>query len=305
MQSPSAIRGAADEASAKVLNNAGLGITMGAVFRFQGKEQKLRNSITYRHGEDLTTAQVREIATENVWQWLSAGWRDLVNAPIQSLFYGVSLTLLSAAISLGVVINGSYYLLPLLLAGFALLAPFLGIGPYSISRQLERGEDPNLKGAFLACSRNTFNILNMGLVLLLFFLVWAMLANLIFIIFHQGLTPSSWQGFIAMLLGSWGGVQLLVVGTYIGGIIALLVFAVSAISIPMLLDRPVNVFEAIQTSLTAVRCNIAPMLLWAVVLVSIISMGFLTLFVGLIVGFPLAAHATWHAYRDLVAYHPG
>jgi uncharacterized membrane protein len=264
----------------------------------------LRN-ITYRYRGNMEIARVREISTENVWQWLSAGWRDLVKAPVQSLFYGVSLSFLSIAISLGVIRSGSFYLLPLLLAGFALLAPFLGIGPYSISRQLEQGEEPSLKGAFLACFRNTFHILNMGLVLLLCFLIWVMIANLIFIFFQPGLTPSSWQGFISLMLGSWQGVQLLVIGTYAGGIIALLVFAVSAISIPMLIDRPVNVFQAIQTSWTAVRSNIAPMLLWAVVLVSIISVGFLTLFVGLVVGFPLAAHATWHAYRDLVEHQAG
>jgi len=248
----------------------------------------------------VAIAQVREISADNVWQWLSAGWRDLVRAPVQSLFYGVSLAALSLGISLGVTLNGSYYLLPPLLAGFVLLAPFLGIGPYSISQQLEKGEDPNLKGAFLACSRNTFQIFNMGLVLLLCFLIWAMVANLIFDFFFQGLTPSSWQGYVSLLLGSWEGIQLLVVGTYAGGIIALLVFSVSVISIPMLIDRPVNVFDAIRTSWAAVRLNIAPMILWAIVLVSIICVGFLTMFFGLIVGFPLAAHATWHAYRDLV-----
>ena len=259
----------------------------------------MKHSVTRGQDGMVTIAQVREISTENVWQWLSAGWRDLIKAPVQSLFYGVSLALLSSAISLAIFISGSYYMLPLLLAGFALLAPFL-VGPYSISRQIERGEDPSLKSAFLLFSRNTFHILNMGLVLLVCFLVWVMVANLIFIFFHQGLTPSSWQGFVSLLLGSWEGIQLLVVGTYVGGIIALLVFAISVITIPMLIDRSVNVFEAIQTSWVAVRCNIAPLLLWAVILASIISVGFLTLFIGLIVGFPLAAHATWHAYRDLV-----
>ena len=262
----------------------------------------MNQSVTHRGGGTVTIARVRNISTENIWQWLSAGWRDLIKAPVQSLFYGLCLALSSIAISLGVIVSGSFYLLPLLLAGFALLAPFLGIGPYTISQQIERGEKPNLKGAFLACSRNTFHILNMGLVLLISFLVWVMLANLIFIFFQQGLTPSSWEGFVSSLLGSWEGIQLLVVGTYVGGIIALLVFALSVISIPVLIDRPVNAFDAIKTSWTAVRHNIAPMLLWAVVLVSIISVGFLTLFIGLILGFPLAAHATWHAYRDLVEY---
>lgn len=262
----------------------------------------MKHSITRSHNGTVTIAQVREISTENVWQWLSAGWRDLVKAPGQSLFYGVTLAFSGIAISLGVFFSGSFYLLPLLLAGFALLAPFLGIGPYTISRQIEKGEDPNPKAALQMCSRNAFHILNMGLVLLVCFLVWAMVANFIFIFLHRGLTPSSWQGFISLLLGSWEGVQLLVVGTYAGGIIALLVFTISVVTVPMLIDRQVNVFDAINTSWVTVRYNVAPMLLWAVVLVSIVSVGFLTLFFGLIVGFPLAAHATWHAYRDLVEH---
>jgi len=264
----------------------------------------LKNSIVYRSEGITATALIREISSENVWQWLSAGWRDLLKAPAQSLFYGATLAILSIAISVTVVLSGAYYLLPLLLAGFALVAPLLGIGPYSISQQLESGGRPTLKAAFVACFRNTFHIFNMGLVLLVCFLIWIMLANLIFILFQSGLTPSGWQGFISLLLGSWEGVQLLVVGTYIGGVIALFVFAISAISVPMLIDKQVSVVEAIQTSWMAVRRNIVPMLLWAVVLFSIISVGFLTLFVGLIIGFPLAGHATWHAYRDLVEHKP-
>ncbi|MCP3869401.1 MAG: DUF2189 domain-containing protein [Gammaproteobacteria bacterium] len=261
----------------------------------------MKREVVYSSGGLPATVQVKEITTEDVWHWLSKGWRDILRAPAQSLFYGGSLSLLSAAISFGIIVTSTYYLLPLLLAGFLLVAPFFGIGPYSLSQQIERGETPSLDGAFNAFSRNTFQILNMGLVLLFSFLVWAMLAMLIFIFFHQGITPSTWQGFVSLLLGTWNGVQLLVVGTYVGGVVAAIVFAVSVVSIPLLIDRPINVFDAIRTSWTAVRYNIAPMLLWAGLLVSIISFGFLTLYLGFVIGFPLAAHATWHAYRDLIA----
>ena len=249
----------------------------------------------------LTVHRIREISTENVWQWLSAGWRDILKAPLLSLFYGATLALLSAAVSLLVVLNGAYFLLPLLLAGFLLIAPLLGIGPYSVSRQLERGETPHLVHAVRAFTGNSAHIINMGVLLMLSFLGWLMVANLIVVFFHQGLTPADWQGFVVMLFGTWEGAQLLVTGTYTGALIALLVFAISAVSVPMLIDRPVNVFEAVATSWNAVRTNMLPMLLWAAVLVSIILAGFLTLYLGLIVGFPLAANATWHAYRDLVA----
>jgi uncharacterized membrane protein len=94
--------------------------------------------------------------------------------------------------------------------------------------------------------------------------------------------------------------QLLVVGISSGAVIAFIIFSISAVSVPMILDRDSNVFDAIQTSWNAVRYNFLPMLLWAAILVVIILAGFVTFYVGLVIGFPLAAHATWHAYRDLV-----
>ena len=243
---------------------------------------------------------IREISTDQVWQWLASAWKDIQRAPAQSLFYGTSLTLLSILISLGVIVSGKYYLLPPLLAGFLLIAPFIGIGPYSISKQLERGEKPNLKAACLVCTRNTIQILIMGLVLLVCFVIWAFLASLIFFFFYEGQIPADWQGYISVVLGSWVGLQILAVGTYVGGMLALLVFTVSAVSIPMLMDRPVNVLHAIRTSWDAVRYNVVPMLLWGGILVTIIVAGILTGYLGFVIGFPLAAHGTWHAYRDLV-----
>ena len=83
----------------------------------------------------------------------------------------------------------------------------------------------------------------------------------------------------------------------------MLAFAISAISIPFLLDRPEsNVFTAIATSVTAVRRTPAPMLFWAVLIVGFAGAGLITLYLGLIVTLPLIGHATWHAYRDLVEH---
>ena len=259
-----------------------------------------KHEITRSPEARVTIARVREVPTEHVWQWLSAGWQDILKAPVPSLFFGLSLSLLSLAVSGFVIGSGAYFLLPLLLAGFLLIAPLLGIGPYSVSQQLERGGSASLKSALSCCTRNIYQVFNMGVILVLCFLAWAMVGNLIFVVFHDGLTPATWQGFITMLLGTWDGAQILVAGTYAGGLIALGVFSISAVSVPMLMDRPVNVFEAIQTSWAAVRYNWVPMLLWGAVLSGIILMGFLTLYLGLVIGFPLAAHSTWHAYRDLV-----
>jgi len=54
-------------------------------------------------------------------------------------------------------------------------------------------------------------------------------------------------------------------------------------------------------SIKAVRGNFAPMMLWAWLIVVLTVSGLVVFYIGLIVVFPLIGHATWHAYRALVA----
>jgi uncharacterized membrane protein len=249
----------------------------------------------------VTIAQVRDVSTEDVWRWLSSGWKDILAAPAKSLSYGFGLMAVSFLLTAAVISNGLYFLFPQLLAGFFLLAPLLGIGLYEISRQLENGKTPTMKSSLLAFRRNSFNIFSMGVVLVVGLIAWVTVAQLIIALTFTGITPSTWQGFVSALFGTWEGAQLMVVGIITGAVIAFVVFSISAVAVPMLLDRSNNVFDAIQTSWNAVHFNLIPMLLWAGILVAIIFVCFATFYVGLVVGFPLAAHATWHAYRDLVA----
>ncbi|MEW8394559.1 MAG: DUF2189 domain-containing protein [Candidatus Thiodiazotropha sp.] len=248
----------------------------------------------------VTIARVRDISTEHPWKWLSAGWQDIKAAPALSLGYGLGLAIISYLVSFSVITSGMYFLLPQLLAGFFLIAPLLAIGLYAISSQLEAGERPSLLAGLKLARRNNFHIFNMGLVLIVSLIAWMILAQLIVALTFTGITPSTWQGFLISLFASWDGFQLLGAGISCGAVIAFLIFSISAISVPMLLDRNSNVFDAIQTSWSAVRHNLMPMFLWAAILVVIIIAGFVTFYAGLVIGFPLAAHATWHAYRDLV-----
>ena len=257
--------------------------------------------IHHYDAQPVTIAQVRDITTKHVWKWLAAGWKDIKAAPALSLTYGLGLMIFSYVLTISVIGSGMYFLFPQLIAGFFLVAPLIAVGLYEISRRLESGETPTLKGVLLAVRSNSFNILNMGVVLVVALIVWVTLAHLIVALTFTGITPATWQGFISALFGTWEGARLLGVGITTGALIAFIIFSISAVSVPMLLDRSCNVFDAIQTSWNAVRYNILPLILWAFILIAIITAGFLTLYVGLVIGFPLAAHATWHAYRDLVA----
>jgi uncharacterized membrane protein len=86
----------------------------------------------------------------------------------------------------------------------------------------------------------------------------------------------------------------------VGFLLAWVAYAISAISVPMLMDRDVDGFTAIRTSVKAVFENWPAMTLWAVLIVMLIGVGLLTFYVGLFIAMPLVGHATWHAYRDIV-----
>jgi uncharacterized membrane protein len=140
----------------------------------------------------------------------------------------------------------------------------------------------------------------MGVVLMLFFMVWMQIAFLLFMLFTgaRALPPAS--EFVHTLFFTQAGVGLLFFGTLVGAVLAATVFAVSAISVPLLMVKDVDVVTAITTSFKAVRVNLQPMALWAALIAGFMALGVATLFVGLVLAFPLVGHATWHAFRRLV-----
>lgn len=250
-------------------------------------------------GTDRIVAQVEEVTVAHPFRWLRAGWQDLRRAPVASIGYGALLTMASYLITLWVVVNPNFFhfLLPLLF-GFFLVGPALGVGPYEISRRLERGEQPHLGGALAALWSRGLRVMVLGAFMLLLLIIWIGFVAAIFE-GRIGLTPALGNALVALL--SPDRLPLLLAGLVVGGLLALVVFLLTAVSAPMLLDRAdVSAVEALRTSLAACRYNWRPMLIWAALIVIGIFAGFLTLYVGLIVGFPVIGHATWHAYRDLV-----
>lgn len=244
-------------------------------------------------------AHVAEITTAHPWHWLAAGWRDLTQAPAVSIGYGTLFVIASYLITLGVAYNGLLYLLLPLLGGFFLVAPACALGLYEISRRLEQGQTPTLWHAFCALRRNSFQVLNLGVALVVVYLFWLMAANLVFATLTSGVTPS-FENFLPFLF-SVDNLPALIVGTLVGALFAVVVFAATVVSLPMLLDRDdVDLFSAMQTSVAAFRYNWRPLLLWAALILCVILSGLVTLYVGLALGFPLVGYATWHAYRDLV-----
>jgi uncharacterized membrane protein len=179
-----------------------------------------------------------------------------------------------------------------------LLAPILAAGLYEVSRRQGEGMTTGLGQTLGGWTRNADSIEMFGLLLMLIVIGWERLSAILFALFYAGDLPNV-QTFVrsVFLSGDYTGFVLTYVA--IGALLAAAVFAMSAISVPMLVDRKVDILTAIATSLEAVRRNAAAMTLWAVLLVALTAIGFATLLLGMIVVMPWAAHASWHAYRDL------
>ena len=243
---------------------------------------------------------VRRLEMERPWSWLAAGWQDIWQAPGVSLVYGAIFCFVSFAITAGVLLADLSYLLLPLIAGFMLVGPMLAVGLYETSRRLERGEPVTLGSALFVATRSPMGLAFLGVSLMIVLLIWMRLATLLFALFLGTLEFPPLSEMVPTLLFTANGLSLLIVGSLAGAGLAFIVFAVSVISVPLLMEREMDFITAIVTSIRAVRRNPKPMLLWAWLVALLTACGLVTLFVGLIVTFPLVGHATWHAYRDTV-----
>jgi uncharacterized membrane protein len=246
--------------------------------------------------------RIRKIDLDRPWAWLAAGWRDMARAPTVSLTYGVLFALVGWVVTFGLWWVDMIYLILPLTAGFLIMGPIFAVGLYEVSRRHERGQTATLADAIAAFRANPTQIAFMGVTLLLLFLAWIRLAVMIFYLFF-GLTPPSPAHFVGTVFFSASSLPFLVVGTLAGAALAALTFALSAISIPLLLDREdAHVVTAVAASFKAISENTTTMAFWAVLIVLFVGAGLITFYVGLIITLPLIGHATWHAYRDLVEF---
>ena len=245
---------------------------------------------------------IRRVPVDRPWVWLTAGWRDLVAAPGPALACGLVPVLAGwLATCLLLWLDLPYLVLPLG-AGFFFVGPFIAVGLYEISRRRELNLVVDTETTFTAWKRNPEQLALMGVLLLLFHLAWMRVAQLLFALFEWRILPS-WDRFSDLVWFSSKSLPFLTVGVACGALLAAVAFAVGALSIPYLLDRrDSNLFEAIATSVAAVRFNWRPMLLWASLIVILTGIGMLPGLVGLVLTLPLVGLSTWHAYRDVVHF---
>lgn len=243
-------------------------------------------------------AVARDLTIGDLRRALAAGWRDFAAAPLFGLFFagiyvGGGLFLGYALFAWG----QASWLIPAA-AGFPLIAPFIAVGLYEVSRRREAGL-PLRWGPVLGAMRGRGDeqIISMGVIVFVAFGFWLMVAHGIFAIFlaESGIGSESLE-----LFRTGAGIAMLIVGSAVGALMALAFYAITVMSLPMLVDREVDFLTAIIVSLATVRSNTGVMLAWAVIIGATLFVAMLPLFLGLLVALPVFGHATWHLYRRAI-----
>jgi uncharacterized membrane protein len=242
----------------------------------------------------------RRVPFDAPWGWLAAGWRDVWTMPHVSIVYGALFGLVLLVLGIGLWALGAQSVFLAVVGGLLLVGPFIAAGLYEASRRLAEGEGaPSLGQVLVAGFEARGELAFFGAVLLFAFIIWLQLAFLLLMLFMGTSEMPPASAFMHTLLFTPAGLGLLVVGSLVGGVIAALIFAISALAVPMLLEKEIDAVTAARASIAAVVQNPKPMALWAALIVVIMGAGFATLLVGLAIAFPLIGHATWHAYAEI------
>jgi uncharacterized membrane protein len=229
-------------------------------------------------------------------RWLALGWRDFIRAPGIGLFYGLVFMVMGWAL-LKVYEHAPAYTLALS-AGFLLMGPFLCLGLYRVSQRLEAGQKPDLGDSLLAWDTRTGQLAIFGFVLLVLEMLWGRATLVVFAVSFDGMPD--FKGSLLALLDP-ANIEFIIAWAAVGAVFAGLIYAISVISIPMILDRQTDAITAGLTSLRLVLTQTGVMLWWGALIAVITVLALLPWFSGLLLAGPVIGHASWHAYRAAVA----
>lgn len=240
--------------------------------------------------------KIRTVDIERPLTWLRLGWADLRACPLASLFYGFCFIAGGALMVLA--LGGAPEYIAAVTSGFLILGPFFAIGLYDISRRREQQQPCRLGPTLMAWKGNAGNLGIFTAILLVIYLVWARASMVVFALFYSGEMPSM-SGFLRHVV-STDHLGFLLVYFAVGGLFALIAFAISLITIPLMLDRNLDAITAALASVRVLFANPAPMFVWAGLIALLGGLGLVTFLAGMLIAGPILGHATWHAYRDLV-----
>lgn len=255
---------------------------------------------------DLLNVTIRDVPASHLFLWLQKGLADVFKASWLSLAHGLVLALFGALL---IYFAGhQFWLLAGAFSGFMVMSPILATSLYAISRDLELGQSISIQ----TITKTWLNwqtdrtrdpnsywcLVRFGILLGVAATGWVLssAAFITLVTEHPIATP---KDFIVYVVLAEKGVAF-ELWLMLGGLLAAPIFASSAISIPLLLDKQVKLWQAVEVSWRCVLANPALLAAWAAVLMLLTLVGMATFLIGLIIVIPVLGHASWHAYKELI-----
>ena len=244
---------------------------------------------------------IRKIDTADLKDALAKGYDDFKANPshviLCIMIYPV-VTLVLARIGAG------YEILPMiwpLFSGLALVGPLIAMGLYEMSRRREQGLEVSLKDGFdVLHSPSIVAIVILSLIMVAIFLAWLLTAQAIYRLVFSGGVAVEISDFVQQIFTTAKGTELMIFGTCVGFLFAVVVLCITVVSFPLLLDRKISALTAARTSARVVFVNPVTMAIWGLIVAILLFVGSLPVFVGLAVVIPVLGHSTWHLYRKVI-----
>jgi uncharacterized membrane protein len=240
---------------------------------------------------------VRTVGFDAPLRWLARGFDDMRATRLRACFYGFLFVAMGQIITL--IYATRWQLTMGMTAGFFLIGPFVCCGIYWLSLQHARGEPVSLTDSLTCWKVNPGSVGFFAAILTFAMVVWARVSVVIFAIFSTAALPTLQS--VLLQIFSLSNLPFVIVWFGVGFVFASIVFGISVVSMPLMLDRNTDTMMALFCSMRALWTNPGPLYLWAALIVLLIGGSLLLSFVPLLITAPLVGHATWHAYRDLVA----
>jgi uncharacterized membrane protein len=241
--------------------------------------------------------EIRHVPVRQALVWLECGWSDVKRIGTPGLAHGVLIAILGGVL---LILGSSHvYLTAAAVSGYLLVGPFMTTGLCELARRRTEHQPLGFDESLQALSRNPDGLVHFGTTLALIALLWFVLSAILLESLVSTSVPS-------LAVALWGGSTMISAGQLLGyvacgAVLAAIVFAVSVVAVPLLIDRQATARDAMRASVRVTFANLPAMIVWAALIVGLTIIGFVTLLVGMVFVAPLLGYATWHAYRDLIA----
>jgi uncharacterized membrane protein len=242
-----------------------------------------------KHTEFARCIESNKVATFASLHWLSLALKDIARAPMLSLIYGLVFTIIPATIMYLVFYSGTHLVILPAAVAFALIGPAFASGLYDVAWELEKGHKPTLVHSLKSMFRNPAGEWGFAILLMVIMIVWMRLAALIHALYPNVPNPTFEQLSAFLTLGS-----------IVGGILMAVVFAISAFTPQIMMERRVDIMTAVVSSIHAVKINAQAMFVWGMLIVALVIIGFATGAAGFIFIMPLLSYASWHGYIAII-----